>query len=48
MLIRQCLKEREVTLSCELFPPKEGRLLSEYKEIARKVAALRPTFISVT
>ena len=46
MLIRQCLKEREVTLSCELFPPKEGRLLSEYKEIARKVAAPPPVLLN--
>ena len=49
MLIRQCLKEREVTLSCELFPPKEGRLLSEYKEIARKVKDTRDaTFETVS
>ena len=48
MTIRQILQEHPVTVSCELFPPKEGRLLSEYKEIARNVAALSPSFISVT
>ena len=48
MKISQRLKEQEITVSLELFPPKEGSKLTEYKAIARKVAALNPSFISVT
>lgn len=48
MKIIKRLREQEITVSCELFPPKEGKQLSEYKAIARQVAALRPSFISVT
>lgn len=48
MKISECLKQNEITVSCELFPPKEGNKLSEYKGIARQVAALGPSFISVT
>ena len=48
MKISQRLKEQEVTVSFELFPPKEGSKLTEYKAIARQVAALNPSFISVT
>lgn len=48
MKISQRLQEQEITVSCELFPPKEGSKLMEYKGIARKVAALNPSFISVT
>ena len=48
MKISQRLREQEITVSCELFPPKEGNKLSEYKAIAREVAALKPSFISVT
>lgn len=48
MKISQRLREQEITVSCELFPPKEGNKLSEYKAIAREVAALNPSFISVT
>ena len=48
MKISQRLKEQEITVSFELFPPKEGSKLTEYKGIARQVAALNPSFISVT
>lgn len=48
MKISRRLQEQEITVSCELFPPKEGSKLMEYKGIARKVAALNPSFISVT
>lgn len=48
MKISQCLNNNQITVSCELFPPKEGNKLSEYKGIARQVAALGPSFISVT
>ena len=48
MKISQRLKEQEITVSFELFPPKEGSKLTEYKAIAREVAQLHPSFISVT
>ena len=48
MKISQRLKEQEITVSFELFPPKEGSKLTEYKAVARQVAALNPSFISVT
>lgn len=48
MKISECLNNNQITVSCELFPPKEGNKLSEYKAIAREVAALGPSFISVT
>lgn len=35
MKIIKRLREQEITVSCELFPPKEGKQLSEYKAIAR-------------
>jgi len=48
MKISQRLREQEITVSFELFPPKEGSKLTEYKAIAREVAQLHPSFISVT
>ena len=48
MKISQRLKEQEITVSFELFPPKEGSKLTEYKAIAHQVAQLNPSFISVT
>lgn len=42
------LNTGKVTVSCELFPPKHGSLLSGGKEIVRQTAALNPSFISIT
>ena len=48
MLIRDMLKLGRVTVSCELFPPKQDGDLSQAEEVVRKTAALNPDFISVT
>jgi 5,10-methylenetetrahydrofolate reductase, prokaryotic form len=48
MLIRDMQKERGFTFSCEIFPPKMGTELPRVFEIASKIAALKPDFISVT
>lgn len=37
-----------VTISCEVFPPKEFARVDEAKQVVRDIAALRPQFISVT
>jgi len=46
--IRDILKEKNPSLSCEIFPPKHGSELQNAREIAAKTAALHPDFISVT
>jgi len=48
MKISDLLKTGKITVSCELFPPKQGTGLTAAQEIVRKTAALRPSFISVT
>lgn len=48
MKISQILAEKEITVSCELFPPKEGSALEQSREIAAATAKLKPDFISVT
>lgn len=48
MKVSEILKENKVTISCEMFPPKKGSQLENYKEIAAKMAALRPSFLSCT
>lgn len=48
MKISELLKNREVTISCELFPPKKGSELKKAHEVVRKMAELKPAFISVT
>jgi methylenetetrahydrofolate reductase (NADPH) len=37
-----------VTVSCEVFPPREFTRVDEVKGLVRTIAALRPAFISVT
>ncbi len=37
-----------VTISCEVFPPKEFARVEEAKQIVRDIATLKPQFISVT
>lgn len=41
-------KRREVTISCEIFPPKQGAQLQNYKAIAAEIAKLKPAYISCT
>ncbi len=48
MKISELLKNNEVTISCELFPPKKGSELKKAHEVVRKMAELKPAFISVT
>lgn len=48
MKISELLKTKEVTISCELFPPKKGSELPKAHEIVREMAGLRPAYMSVT
>ena len=48
MKITDLLKTKEVTISCELFPPKKGSELKKAHEVVRATAALKPAYISVT
>ncbi|MCL2487501.1 MAG: methylenetetrahydrofolate reductase [Oscillospiraceae bacterium] len=48
MKITELLASGNVTVSCELFPPKHGSELESAKSVVLATAALRPSFISVT
>ena len=48
MKLSDILSTGRVTVSCELFPPKQGTTLAEAEPILRDTAALAPDFISVT
>ena len=48
MKISQILKQKEITVSCEIFPPKLGTELEQSRKIVSEMAALKPDFISVT
>jgi methylenetetrahydrofolate reductase (NADPH) len=48
MKISDILKSDRVSVSCELFPPKHGSGLSGAMSVVRKMAELKPSFISVT
>lgn len=48
MKISELLRTKEVTISCELFPPKKGSELKKAHELVREMAGLKPAFISVT
>ena len=48
MRLTELLKKDEVTISCELFPPKQGAQLENYKKIVADMAALKPAYMSVT
>lgn len=48
MKISELLETKEVTISCELFPPKKGSELKEAHELVHEMAKLGPAFISVT
>jgi methylenetetrahydrofolate reductase (NADPH) len=48
MYIYDMLRKKETIVSCEIFPPKTGSELERAFEIAGKIAALNPAFISVT
>ncbi|MBQ9833528.1 MAG: methylenetetrahydrofolate reductase, partial [Clostridia bacterium] len=48
MYIRDMLKKKTPTVSCELFPPKQGSDLERAYEVVRETSGLKPDFISVT
>lgn len=48
MKISEILKSKEITVSCEIFPPKLGTELAQSRKIVSEMAALTPDFISVT
>jgi methylenetetrahydrofolate reductase (NADPH) len=48
MMISDILKSDRVSVSCELFPPKHGSGLTGAMSVVRKMAELKPSFISIT
>ncbi len=48
MKISDILKSKEITISCEIFPPKIGSELEQSRKVVADMAALKPDFISVT
>ena len=48
MKVSDILKDNKVTISCELFPPKKGSQLENYKAIVAQTAELKPSYISCT
>ncbi|MCI8553434.1 MAG: methylenetetrahydrofolate reductase [NAD(P)H] [Clostridiales bacterium] len=48
MKIKEILEKKEITFSCEMFPPKPGADLQKFEETIRAIAELGPDFISVT
>jgi methylenetetrahydrofolate reductase (NADPH) len=48
MKIRDIIKEKEVTLSFEVFPPKTDAGYEAVEKAAAEIAALKPDFMSVT
>ena len=48
MRISDILNSDKITISFEVFPPKTGASFDNVLETSRKIAALRPAFMSVT
>ena len=48
MKVSEILKQDKVTISCEIFPPKKGAQLENYKCIVAEMAKLKPAYISCT
>ncbi len=48
MRLTELLDSEKVTISCELFPPKKGAQLADYRRIVGEMAALGPAYMSVT
>lgn len=48
MRLTELIKSDKVTISCELFPPKQGTQLDNYKKTVADIAALKPAYMSVT
>lgn len=48
MKISEIIKNKEITISCEIFPPKLGTELDQSRQVVADIAKLSPDFISVT
>ena len=48
MKVSEILREERVTISCEMFPPKQGTMLENYKGIVAEMAKLKPAYLSCT
>ena len=48
MKITDILTNGKINISCELFPPKLGSQLPDYRKLVGEMAKVRPTYISVT
>lgn len=48
MRVIERIREDRVTVSCEMFPPKKESLLDNYRELAVRLAALGPSYLSCT
>lgn len=48
MKITDIISGEKPSLSFEVFPPKAERILKRWKEAALKIAALKPSYMSVT
>lgn len=48
MKVSEILKTDKVTISCEMFPPKKGSQLNDYKETVAKMAQIKPSYLSCT
>lgn len=48
MKISELLNSDQVTISCEMFPPKKEVMLPNYKETAATMARLKPAYLSCT
>ena len=48
MKVSEILNKNDITISCELFPPKQGAMLENYKGIVAEMAKLKPAYISCT
>lgn len=48
MKIKEILNSGRVTVSCELFPPKQSGDIPQVREVVHEIACLKPGFMSVT
>lgn len=48
MKIKDILNSKKISVSCEIFPPKQSGELQQTEEVVQKLATVRPDFISVT
>ncbi len=48
MKVSEILNKDNVTISCEIFPPKMGTQLENYKAVVAEMAKLKPAYLSCT